>query len=139
MAHIAGRVGRLYVSDNGGSSFTLLGGVVDMSLGGSKAELDTTDHDSGIWREFINGRLDATLDATLNWDEADTGQEKVRDAFYSDSTLVIRFRMQEGSGSEENEATALVTSFGPSSPNDDVATVDVTFRLTGNFAESAQS
>ena len=138
MARIAGRLGRIAVSSDGGSTFVILGCLIDGTLNGSNEELDVTCHEDGQFKDFISGRKDATIDASLHWDEADAGQVKVKDAFFADSILRVRFRMQEATGLQEYEANSIVTNFSPTSPNDDVADVDVTFRLKGDFTPTAQ-
>lgn len=138
MAVFQGRLGRIYVSDDGGSTFTLLGCVVDATLNASQEEIDSTCHEDNQFRAYITGRKEATIDATVNADKADTGQQIVAAAYDGGTELIVRWRMLEQSTLPQRQTTAIITSFAEATPNDDMATIDITFRLTGDFSETAQ-
>ena len=138
MTKIAGRLGRVAVSSDGGTTFFEVAGITDMSLSAAQAELNATAHDSGQFEEFINGRKDATLDLSLLWDEDDPGQNVITEAFTSATRIDVRFRMQEKLTAVEFLAKAIVTGYSPSAPNDDIATADVTLRVSGDFSFASQ-
>lgn len=138
MARIQGRLGRVAVSDDGGASYVDVGCIQDATLNGSLDEIEVTCHESGTVREYLQGRRDATLDLTIWWDEDDPGQDKISAAYFGDSTLKVRFRMEEAAGKDEIIADAFVTSYTENSPNDDAASLDVSMRITGAFSPSAQ-
>lgn len=139
MAKIAGLNGRFYVSSDGGSNYTLFGGATDVSLSGSQDAYDVTSKDSSLYKEYLAGRKTATLDVSCFWDEADAGQDIVRTAFFAGTNVYVRFYLTTASGAVKYESNAIITSYAPSSPNDDVSTMDISFQLTGSFAEGTQS
>lgn len=139
MAKIAGLNGRFYVSSDGGSNYTLFGSATDVSLSGSQDTYDTTTKDSSLYKEAIAGRKSATLDVSCFWDEADAGQDIVRTAFFAGTNVYVKFYLRTASGAVQYISDSIITSYAPSSPNDDVSTMDISFQLTGSFAESTQS
>ncbi len=138
MAKIQGRLGRLAVSSDGGTTWVQVNGIQDMTFTGNADELDVSAHDSGQFREYLQGRKDATIDGTLWWDEADPGQNIVKNAYFSSTRIDMRFRMEENTGRDEIFTKGIVTSYSPASPNDDAASVDFTLRVTGDFTPSTQ-
>ena len=139
MGKIAGRIGRLAVSSDGGTTFETVGGVQDMSMTGNADELDVSAHDTGQFREYIQGRKDASIDGSMWWDESDVGQEIIKNAYFSATRIDVRFRMEEGVGLDEITAKGIVTTMSPTSPNDDAAAWDFTLRLRGDFTFSKQT
>ncbi len=138
MSKIQGRLGTLDVSSDGGATWVPVLGAQDISFTGNADELDVSAHDSGIFREYLQGRIDASIDFALWWDEDDPGQGIIKQSYFGALRFDVRFRMQVGSGKDEYKAKCWVTSFSPSSPNDDAASVDVTLRVTGNFTNTSQ-
>jgi hypothetical protein len=107
-------------------------------MSSSLAELNATCKESGAYEEFLAGRKDATIDITMHWDEEDDGQNKLASAHFSDTTVVVQYRMEEASGKDQHVVTCLVTAWNPDSPNDDIADISATLRVTGSYAPSTQ-
>lgn len=139
MSKIAGRLGRLAVSKDGGQNFYDVDCVVDMSLSASMAELDVTCHKSGQYREYIAGRKEATIEVSMHWDEEDVGAGIIADCFFSGTPLMARYRPDEGTDKDEFVANCIVTSYNATSPNDDVADLEATLRVSGQFDQQAQA
>lgn len=139
MSRIAGRLGRVAVSSDGGQTFYDVDCIVDMSLSASQAELNVTCHASGQYEEYIPGRKEATMDLSLHWDEEDAGATILTDAYFSGTPLMVRYRPDEGSGKAEFLANGFVTSYNATSPNDDVADLEVSIRLSGQFDQTTQA
>ncbi len=139
MSKIAGRLQKLAISTDGGSTYTDINGIVDADLAMENAELDTTTHDDTNSRSYIYGRFSGTINATLKWDDADTGQDTLITSFLNKTILDYRFRMETLVGAQEYESQGLVTALNPSGPNDDVAEMPVTIRLTGDITKAAQT
>lgn len=139
MAKVAGRIQTLDVSTDGGSTWTAVGGIVDGSFNGSQEELDSTAHDDGQYRTYVPGRKDFTIDVPLRWNQDDSGQAVLKAAFFAATVLTVRFRMEVGSGRDNWQASAFVTSFAPSGPNDDIASLDCSLRISSSVSPSAQS
>jgi predicted secreted protein len=142
MALVAGRVGKIAVSSDGGSTYVDVGGVKDATLNASKAMLDATTKDSGAYKEFEDGHKEATIELTLSWDDSatglDAGQEKIVDAFEGNSALLARFRMEEGSGFKEHTSSVKVSAISEAQPLEDMAAFTATLQLTGSFASATQ-
>jgi hypothetical protein len=109
-----------------------------MSFSGNQDELEATCHESGQYREYISGHKDATIDGSMFWDSEDPGQEIVSNAFFSSTKIDVRFRMQEATAAKEILSKGIITSWSPSAPNDDMASIDFTLRLSGDFTLSTQ-
>ena len=131
MACIAGRVSRVEVSYDGGSTYNNLGGIVDVTLNGNVDELECTTHDSNGIREYIPNHLDFTMDMTMRWDETDAAQNGLVDTLIpSPASFKVYFMLEQTSGRRRFEADAFITSFSPSGPLDDTAGLDVSLRLS---------
>jgi predicted secreted protein len=134
---IAGRLQTLEV--DAGSGFVDVLGIVDGTLSLEGEELDTTCHDSGRFRDFIAGRAAGTVDITALWDDADPGQEIVKQSIEDGTKLTYRFRMQVLSGADEFSAQGIVTSTNPAGPNDSPGGMDFSIRLAGAITRGAQA
>lgn len=139
MARIAGRVSRVQVSTDGGTTYNYINGILDATLNAAVAALKTTAHDDGDYETYMMGRKSLTLDLKLNWDEGDGGQNSLLTSWTSTNTLyTYRFRMQEGTGFRQFVATGLITKYVPSGPNDSVASLDVSLQLSGVVSSAVQ-
>jgi predicted secreted protein len=131
MTCIPGRLSRLSVSADGGTTYLNYGGLVDATLNLNIDELECTTHDSNGAREYIPNHHDATLDVSGRWSDGDPGQEIVLDAVFAKSVFLVKFVMEQLSGKKLYTASAFATSLSPSGPLDDTGGMDVTFRLSG--------
>jgi hypothetical protein len=138
MAKIEGRLQTMAV-DNGGG-FVNINGIVDGSFTLEVEELDSTTHDSGAFRSFLGGRGMATVELTLRYDEADPGQLSLATAAIGQlDTYGWRFRQQVGGGFKQWTSTSgMVTSYNPSGPNDDLAELSVSIRMSGTITDTTQ-
>lgn len=131
MACIPGRLSRVEVSFDNGDTYINLGGVVDAGLNGNVDELECTTHDDNGVRKYIANHSDYTADVTLRWDESDPGQTGLMwTLFPSPSSFKMRFYLEGVTGRRQFEADAFLTSWSPSSPLDDAAGLDASFRLS---------
>jgi predicted secreted protein len=131
MTCIAGRVSRLKASYDGGATYNTIASLVDATLNGSVSELECTNHDSDGIAEFIPGNLDFTLDASYRWDEEDPTQAALLNTLVpSPTSFKVRFMLQDTTGKRMFQADAFLTSYSPSGPNDDVAGLDTSMRLS---------
>lgn len=139
MTKIHGRLGSFFVSDDAGVTYVKVAGVQDIDPDGNLDEIETTCKDSGAVREYIRGRRDLTFGVTGLWEEDDPGQIKVKDAWYNDTDLLVRFRMQDGVGKLEwLDLQTLLTNWSPGSPNDDASPLAMTLRVTGAHTPTPQ-
>lgn len=116
-----------------------VGGIVDIDPSFTRPKLDATTHDTGDGREFIDGRIEGSINATLKWDEADAGQTAMEvDFFAGDVERASEFRMQTGSGLHKYTGNLKIESWEPSGPNDEVAEVSVGMYFNGSITHGTQ-
>ena len=136
----------------------ILESLVDTTLNGNVDELETTVHNTGgsyvlpvppplvdhnTARQYIPNFHDETLDLTLRYDEEDPCQRNILYAAMG-SNLFWYWFFPDGPGfmgavpASDTRAffgAAFSTSFSPGAPLDDVATLDLTLRLSGTIME----
>lgn len=137
---IAGKVSSLEVSTNGGSTWTLVTGRVDMTLNLNKGEIEASHMDGGDWSNYLAGRKDATVDFTLRYMEDDPGQVILIDNYFGSGTEIdVRFRLQTGTGKNQFSGKGIVTSLSPA-PGDEAPTdMSGTIRINGALTKAAQA
>jgi hypothetical protein len=135
MAVLLGRVQTAAFNDGGG--YDEIGKIVDGSLELESAEVTITNHDSGLWEEFLQGRSNATMTLSCRYDETDAGQEAALAAWTAQTAGTCRFRMGGAAGTKQYSASAFVKSAPLNAPNDDAADLQLTFRLTGAITRGA--
>ncbi len=132
MSCTPGRLARIEVSFDGGTTYENLGRVVDPSVAGNVDELECTSHDSPGVREYVPNFRDETLDASMRWDEDSLAQRRLLDTIYpSPTSFKVRFMLEKAVGRLMFEADCFVTSYSPSGPLDDTASMDISLRLSG--------
>jgi hypothetical protein len=128
----------------------ILSSLVDSTFNGNVDELETTVHntagtyaavtvDHSTARTYIPNFHDETLDLTLRYDEADVCQQNLLYCSMQ-SKLFYYWFAPDGpaffgagsTGARQFNGAAFATSFSPGSPLDDVATLDLTLRLSGS-------
>jgi hypothetical protein len=141
MAHFHGRLGKVQVSTNGGTTWIDIGGVTDSSLKGTKGKINTSDHDSADFEEYIQGRKDLSIDLTCNYDTADAGQTALITNWYADGvTFLVRFSPAGSTaGSPQKQASGFVETLEEGDPNDAQATLTCTIQLSGTVTNGTAS
>lgn len=140
---IAGKLSRLEVSTDTGTTWLKVGGRVDMGLNLNKGEIDASHMDGEDWSNFLQGRKDATIDFSLRYIEDDEGQAALIDHFFASSGIEeeidVRFRLQEKTGAREFTGKGFVTSL--SIPAADEAPTDMTgsIRINGPITKAEQT
>lgn len=90
MAKKTGRVSTTDVNDGGG--YSAVGNVIDDSYNFTVNGIDATDKDSSGYEEEEYGHGQITLTLNVRYNEADNGQEAIRDAIEGKTTLTVRHR-----------------------------------------------
>ena len=116
----------------GGSTWTELTIVKDVSLNLEKAEADVTTRASGGWRQTVTTLKEATIEFEMIWDPADAGFEAIRDAWKGGSLigLAVVDGVIETVGTQGLTADCEIISFNKNEPLEEVATVNVTAKPT---------
>lgn len=140
MAGEAGRLGRLYSSTDAGVSFPLVGCINDLTIDKTLSVIDTTCHEDGQDTTAIAGKRTRTITANANYVEDDVGQQNIRTVYEGTGEgLRLRWRHKAETGRKEFEANVIVTDVSEGLPNDDKATEDYSFQVTGVVTEATQT
>jgi predicted secreted protein len=144
MGKIVGRLSKIELSDDGGASYSELGGAVDISMNIAQAEIAITAHSDDDWEVYLPGRKDVSIDCSLRYDEADAGQILLMASMFTsveaERNMNIRLTMVTDPGvALKYEGVAFVSSLSPSGPNDDAASFDATFRVIGTLTKGTQA
>lgn len=129
---------KLAVSTDGGSTYTDVGELRDVTLTLEADEIDATSKDSNGWREFIQGLKKWGGTAAGIYLQANVGQDALYNALVNGTTVMLRFRPKSGVGNDQFIGTAVVTHYEPAGPLDNAIAVNITFRGTGALANSVQ-
>jgi predicted secreted protein len=136
MEKVKGRDLRVYVGTK------LLANEKSCKVNLSTNSIDTVSKDSGDWAESIPGRKSWSIDATLQIKYGtDTQKETYADllaAWLNKSVLTVSFK-DPTVDSTTLTGSAYLTSFPHNSPDEDIATVDVTFTGTGPLTAATVS
>jgi hypothetical protein len=135
----AGRVAKLYLSEDGGSTYTEVECTRDMTMGLEKAELTSTSRGDGDWESYIQGRKSGTIEVNQLWNEDNAQLLAIVDAYYNDTELDFRWVFEAGVGKPQYDASCFVMSLSKGAPNDDVSTVDYTLRINGAVTPGTQT
>ncbi len=142
MADQTGRTLRLDISsDNFSASDEDLGGVKEFTLTYGTDTIDVTDNDSGNWRELLVGLQSATASITLNYDEANAGQDLLRAANEGGLMYYIRIRPEgDNATSRETIWRCIVTSMtDPSASTEGGQEISADVQFTASPTIQAQS
>lgn len=128
---IPGRLAKVEISPDGGTTYENLGGIVDVTMNLNIDELECTSHDSNGVREYLPNHSDVSLDISARWMDGDPGQEIVLGAVFAKTTFPFRFVMETANQRKLFSGTAFATSYSPSGPLDETGSVDITLRCSG--------
>lgn len=119
-----------------------LGGVLDIPLPEEVLdEIETTDMDSALRREFVSGLIDgSTLDITMRMIVGDLGQAELRTNVGSGTEQAVIIQAPGGMGQPEWTFNAFVQTYGGTLFwESSAAERTVTLRITGAVTEAAQA
>jgi predicted secreted protein len=140
---IPGKLSKLSVSTDGGTTWLPVLGRVDMTLNLNKGEIDGSHMDSDDWSNFLQGRKDASIDFTLRYLPGDEGQEALIDNYFAsqleETELDVRFRMREVAGEPEFTAKAYVSSLSMAAADEAPQDITGTLRINGAVTKSEQA
>lgn len=139
MAHVLAENAKLFRNTGSFASPTWneVPNVKDLTLGLDKDETDVTTRASGGFKEFVDGMIDASVEFSMLWDDADEDFTALRTAFFAKTP--IEFAVMDGpvsgdgsSGSQGLRATCMVKGFTRNENLGEALMVDVTIRPTKN-------
>lgn len=142
MADQTGRKIRVDISsDNFSGSDEDLSGVKDFTITHGTETIDVTDNDSGNYKEALVGFQSATASITMNYDEADAGQDLLRAANEGGLQYYLRIR-PEGDNATSREIIWKFTCTSltdPAASSDGVEEISADVEFTGTPTIQPQS
>lgn len=134
-----GRFGLLYLSFDGGSTYTRAPRIVDFDFELNRDEVEETSHDSQGFREYQSGLADQMLNFSMIYDDTDPTFLQMQDSIDAGNTIAFRLVPYVGSGLPQREGTGFFTSLSESYPLDGMQTVDGSMRVSGVTTRNYQA
>lgn len=128
---IPGRLSKLLVSDDGGTTYTNVGGQVDINLKIKIDDLEVTSHDDNGARTYIPNHHDVTGDMSGRWMDGDPGQEILLQSAFQKTSVLFKLTFQSVTGKKLFTGSLFPTSADPAGPLDDAAKLDISVRISG--------
>jgi len=148
MAGFNGRKYRVYVRAGGTppadrrdiASYTIVGDTKNLDIGRTRNAIDTSTKDDANNATNDGGRRTQTVSFTANYDKAeDTGQQIVIDAYKDDTNQPAGYFLISPNVAGEKcyyGDIGTVTQANQSFPDDNVATLDCAWQVTGAITEA---
>jgi TP901-1 family phage major tail protein len=136
---ITGYNASLEVSTNGGTTYTRVGELRDITLHVEADKIDASSKDSAGWREFLLGMKSWSGTAGGLFVDADVAQDALYAALENGTKVKLRFRPQAAtSGKKQWVGDAMIMSYEIGDPMDDAVAVTIEFTGSGALARSTQ-
>lgn len=127
---IGGYNGKIFVSDDGGSTYEPIAEVKEHTITVNAEELDATNYDSDGWSENVPGFSSWEASLTANYIGDDAGQAALRNAVVGRERVMVQLVAKNEVGEVGFEGLATITSFEVSSAVD--AVVELSIELMGS-------
>ena len=123
---------RVYLTNAGGTTHTVLAGELSNSLSRSMATIEVTDKDTE-WARFLAGKKSATAEVSVNLDNSATAEQReLLDSFAAGEKVAVFIGQIDGSDRVEGDAfEALITAINDTSDSDAVASRSISLQVTG--------
>jgi len=125
---IPGFEGHVFVSTDGGTTFTKLCELREVTLTVERDTIDVTSHCSNGWKDNITGNAMWNASADALYVQTDAPQNALWDALISRDSLLFQF-IPKGENAQTGDqiwqGTGIITSYELSLPNDDASAVSV--------------
>lgn len=130
---IAGFLGKVFVSADGGSTYYILGETREATLSLTRDPFDATSFDSAGWMEFIQGLGTWELSTESLYLYADVGQTDVENAILNRTNLQFRFIPYNSSGNKGYTGEGIINNLEVADTVDDAITASLTITGTGSL------
>ena len=107
----AGYNGKIYISNDGGSTYTAIGEVTDMKLSAKMDDMDVTSFDSVGWKEAIPGLKEWEADTSALYLYSNVGQDTLYNVLISSSIIQIRLLPKTGTGNKGYQGNCFVNTW----------------------------
>lgn len=134
MAIRLGMEAKLYYDPSGvgGSSWTELTNVKDVTLNLEAGEADVTTRGNAGWRATVATLRDGSIEFEMVWDTSDPGFTAIKDAYFNNGS--IGFAVMDGdigaAGSQGLQANFSITNFTRNEALEEAIMVNVTAKPT---------
>jgi len=143
MAHVVGIDAKMYydASGVGGSSWSELANVRDVTVSLEKAEIDVSNRAYGGWRANAGALKDATIEWDMIYDTTDAGFTAIRDAWLNDTVIGLAIMDQNITtvGAQGLHADCEIMSFSQPQPMEDAIKVNVRAKPTYSSTDPSWS
>lgn len=109
MAKLSGLNGRAYISDDGGSTYTLIGNLTNVNVDIQTDMQDSSDVETN-YREFLPGKQAWTATADSFYEASDTGLDAVDTALTGRTLVDFKFVPKVGTGEDMWTGTGYVSA-----------------------------
>jgi predicted secreted protein len=92
MAKLQGRFGKLKISTDGGTTYSDVTGIADITMNANGAEIKVTTHDDGAFETYLSGRNDFSLECSAMYDPASTEQAAIIATRFATDPGVLYFK-----------------------------------------------
>lgn len=136
---VPGYNGLVYVSSDGGSTYTKIGELKNVTLSFNIDELDGRSHDSGGYYDPVFGSRKWTADAEVLNIVTDAGQAAIVAALSGATTLFFRFDPYGTAvGKPRRTGSGVITSWDETQPNSDLSACKIKIAGKGALTFSTQ-
>jgi predicted secreted protein len=117
-----------------------LGGVKSLELNIDSNMIDVSDHDSGRWTNYLDGRKNIVMNFTCNYVQDDPTQLALTTAILADTTAPAAVALAPSgtpvAGDVTYSGNAFVSNVSISTPDDDVIEISGTLTFTGELTKA---
>lgn len=136
---IAGYNGVMYVSTDGGNTYTAVGELQDVKLKLSTKMLDAASHSSGGYEDYTPGLQGWTATVTALAIFGDAGQAAIMNALVNKTKFYFRFDPAgTASGKPRRTGSGYVQDWEESQPNEQLETMQLTIQGCGALTIATQ-
>lgn len=131
---IAGFNAQVFISTNGGSTYTAIGETRDATLSITNNEIESTSFDSSGWMEVIGGLKEWEVSTESLYVYSNAGQSALYSSFVAGTSVKIRILPKNTAGLTGYVGDAIINSWEINMVPDDVISLSVGFKGTGTLA-----
>ena len=123
------------------AGYSRVGYTKDLKLPRSRAEIDTSDKDTGLDSGVVGGRRSANMSATINLldDNSDAGQQKIEQAYASERGEIWFLATQNVAGRKQYWGKAVVTQCDLDFPEEQLARMAFGAKVDGVLSSGIQA
>lgn len=123
--------GKVFISTDGGSTYTAIGECREAKLKIKQKDVDATSFDSAGWSEFIPGLKEWEVDTESLYLYGNAAQDALYNSLVGGSTVKIRLLPKNGAGNKGYEGNAFVSDWEINYKAEDAVVLSASFRGTG--------